>query len=461
MRIIKAVKSSFWLNSMFFSIMMRFSLVFFGAISYILLARIFAKGDSLAQMNYWSLFTVTTATIELTKAGLLRNAFIKYLHSVEFIDSKAVVQSSSLFINAGCTFLVVLAILFGGSWFAHFLKAPPLEHLLYWSCFLLIALVPFNHYEIILQANFQFQLNFYAYLIRQGSFFLYMLLGAIFFPAYITFENLLLVQILGVVGADIYMYIKCRPYLSGKLIYNLAVIKKLLGFGKFVFGTALFANVSRSVDQLVTANIMNNINVNAVSYYNVVSRVSNMMDSPTTAAADILFPKNAQASELEGNAKVKYYFERMVATLTALIIPIGLFIFIFPKFVVMIIAGPKYYAAIPILQLMAISSFIRPFIFNFGHTVDAIGKPRTNFLVNVALMILNTGITYYCLINFGFMGAAYATFAVNAITFLWFYMILRKVLNIELKNIVVYTKLTYINLFQMAKKILIKQTVSI
>ncbi|WP_282334546.1 oligosaccharide flippase family protein [Pinibacter soli] len=446
---------------MFFSIMMRFSLVFFGAISYILLARIFAKGDSLVQMNYWSLFTVTTATIELTKGGLLRNAFIKYLHSVEFIDNKAIVQSSSLFINASCTLLVILAIVFGGGWFAHFLKAPPLENLFYWSCFLFIALVPFNHYEIILQANFQFQLNFYAYMIRQGSFFLYMLLGAIFFPAYITFDNLLLVQILGVVGADIYMYIKCRPYLSGKLIYNSAVIKKLLGFGKFVFGTALFANVSRSVDQLVTANIMNNINVNAVSYYNVVSRVSNMMDSPTTAAADILFPKNAQASELEGNAKVKYYFERMVATLTALIIPIGLFIFVFPKFVVMIIAGPKYYPAIPILQLMAISSFIRPFIFNFGHTVDAIGKPRTNFLVNVALMILNTAITYFCLIQFGLMGAAYATFAVNAITFLGFYLILRKVLNIELKNIAVYTKLTYINLFHLVRKILFKQTVSV
>jgi O-antigen/teichoic acid export membrane protein len=412
-------------------------------------------------MTYWSLFTVTTATIELTKSGLLRNAFIKYLHLAEFADNKAVVQSSSLIINAGCTLLVVLAILFGGHWFAQFLKAPPLENLFYWSCFLLIALIPFNHYEIVLQANFQFQLNFYAYMIRQGSFFLYMLIGTIFFKEYITFSNLLLVQILGVMGANIYMYTKARPYLNGKIIYNPAVIKKLLGFGKFVFGTALFANVSRSVDQLVTANIMNNINVNAVSYYNVVSRVSNMMDSPTTAAADILFPKNAQASGLEGNAKVKYYFERMVATLTALIIPMGLFIFIFPKFVVMIIAGPKYYAAIPILQLMAISSFIRPFIFNFGHTVDAIGKPRTNFLVNVALMILNTVITYVCLLQFGLMGAAYATFAINAITFLWFYLILRKVLNIELKNIVIYTKMTYVNIFQMAKKVLFKQAVSV
>jgi O-antigen/teichoic acid export membrane protein len=368
-------------------------------------------------------------------------------------------QSSSLILNAGCTLLVVLGLLFGGHWLAQFLKAAPLEHLFYWSTFLLIALIPFNHYEIILQGNFQFQINFYAYMIRQGSFFLYMLLGAIFFPAYITFNNLLLVQILGVMGANIYMYIKSRPFLSGKLIVDSAVIGKLLGFGKYVFGTALFANVSRSVDQWVTANTMNNINVNAVSYYNVVSRVSNMMDSPTTAAADILFPKNAQASGLEGNAKVKYYFERMVATLTALIIPIGLFIFVFPKFVVMIIAGPKYYAAIPILQLMAISSFIRPFIFNFGHTVDAIGKPRTNFLVNVALMILNTGITYYCLSHFGFMGAAYATFAINIITFLWFYLILRKVLNIELKNIWVYTKMTYINIFQMGKKILFKETV--
>lgn len=458
LKIIKLIRSSFWINSMFFSLMMRFSLVFFGAVSYLLLVRRF---DPETEMNYWSLFTITTTTIELTKSGLLRNAMIKYLHASEFSNDKSIVQSSSLIINIGFTIITVLLLLTGSGWLAHFLKAPPLQHLFYWSCILFVATIPFNHYEIVLQSNFRFKINFYAYMIRQGLFFLYMLLGVIFFPSYITFNNLLLVQILGVMAANIYMYAMAKPYLVNKLVYNTAVINKLLGFGKYVFGTALFSNVSRSVDHWVTANIMNNINPSAVSYYNAVARVSNMMDSPTAAAADILFPKNAQASELEGPAKVKYYFERMVATLTALIIPLGLFIFIFPKFVIHIIAGPKYYAAIPILQLMAISSFIRPFVYNCGHTVDAMGKPRTNFIVNVVVMILNTAITYFFLMRFGYMGAAYASILNNVILFLWFYIILRKLINVELKNIVMYTRLTYVQLFQYVKKLLFRQPVSV
>lgn len=438
---------------MLFSMMMRFSLVFFGAASYLLLVRLF----SLEEMNYWSLFTITTTTIELTKSGLLRNAMIKYLHSQEFTDDKIVVQSSSLYINIAFTALTVLALVAGGEWLAHFLKAPVLKNLFYLSSLLFLVLIPFNHYEIILQSHFRFQTNFYAYVIRQGLFFLYMLLGVMFFPTYINFFNLLVVQITSAFIANIFMYMKAKFLLSNKLIYDIHVIKHLLGFGKYVFGTALFSNVSRSVDHWVTANIMNNINASAVSYYNAVARVSNMMDSPTAAAADILFPKNAQASEVEGPAKVKYYFERMVATLTALIIPLGIFIFVFPKFVIHLIAGPKYFAAIPILQLMAISSFIRPFVYNCGHTVDAMGKPRTNFIVNVIVMILNTTITYIFLLQFGYMGAAYAAILNNVILFVWFYFILKKIINVELKNIAIYTKLTYINLYHYLKHFLVQE----
>jgi O-antigen/teichoic acid export membrane protein len=59
----------------------------------------------------------------------------------------------------------------------------------------------------------------------------------------------------------------------------------------------------------------------------------------------------------------------------------------------MILAGSKYYAAIPILQVVILFSFLRPFSYQFGATMDAIGKPRINFWVNLLTMCLN----YFCM----------------------------------------------------------------
>ena len=75
----------------------------------------------------------------------------------------------------------------------------------------------------------------------------------------------------------------------------------------------------------------------------------------------------------------------------------------------MILAGSKYYAAFPILQTVILFSFLRPFSYQFGTTMDAIGKPRINFWVNLLTMSLNYGFMYLGLRYTGWLGAAYGT----------------------------------------------------
>jgi lipopolysaccharide exporter len=56
-----------------------------------------------------------------------------------------------------------------------------------------------------------------------------------------------------------------------------------------------------------------------------------MLDVPSLAAADVLFPKNVETLETDGLGRVKYYFERMMGTILALIVPISLVIFLLPQ----------------------------------------------------------------------------------------------------------------------------------
>jgi O-antigen/teichoic acid export membrane protein len=217
----------------------------------------------------------------------------------------------------------------------------------------------------------------------------------------------------------------------------------MVGYGKFVFATTLFGSLARSADHFITANVLNVINPAAVSYYNAANRVTSMLDAPTTAAADILFPKNAQAgNETDGLNKVKYYFEKMVATLTLVMIPMVLVIVVFPKFILLISGGAKYVEAVPILQLGATYALLRPFIYNFGHTIDAIGKPHVNFWANVVIMLSNFAMTWFFLNQFGLMGAAYGTFGMHILYTLIFYFLLKKHLHISVKNILFYMKET-------------------
>src|SRR5688500_17569714 len=167
--------------------------------------------------------------------------------------------------------------------------------------------------------------------------------------------------------------------------------------------------ISRSFDHFFTAAILGPVEgKNYVAYYNTVARINNMVDVPSLAAADVLYPKNVEALETEGHQKVKHYFEEVAGSIIAFIFPVSLFVFLFPKFIIYIIAGPDYYPAIAILQLTILFGMVRPLSYQFGSTLDAVGKPDINFIANTLLMLFNFFLTYLFLTLFGGMGAAYA-----------------------------------------------------
>lgn len=445
----KRLRSSFWLNSIFYTFLQRFSLFFFGAVSYMLLVRALMPANNAV----WALYLMILMLFETVKQGLLRNPTIKFLALSEHADKKSEVQYAALMINIIFSAVAILLLVLFSGLIGTLLKSPELVPLLWWSSALIILLIPFNHCEVMMQAHYKFSSIFWAHFIRQGFFFAGIVILFLLPRQYFTLINLMMLQIGALLLGSLVMYINARPYLVTSTHFDKKILGNMLHFGKFIFGTNLAANLARSFDHFVTANVLSPAEGKSfVANYNVVSRINTMMDVPSLAVADVLFPKSVQTLETDGLGKVKYYFEKMIATLLALVLPASLFIFIFPKFVVYVLAGSSYYGAVPILQMTIMFSIQRPLGYLFGSTLDSIGKPKVNFIVALCLMTFSLVINYLFLYQFGGTGAAYATIVNAVVGLIVMIFILQKYIHLEVRNIYLYGIGVYRDAFKMLKK---------
>jgi lipopolysaccharide exporter len=178
-----------------------------------------------------------------------------------------------------------------------------------------------------------------------------------------------------------------------------------------------------------------------------------MMDVPSIAIEDVLFPKNVEAMSTSGADKVRYYFERMVGTIVSILAPLSILIFLIPRFFITILAGSKYFAAVPILQIVILFSILRPFSYQFGTTMDAIGKPRINFWVNLLTMTLNYGFMYIGLRYTGWLGAAYGTVVSAILSFFIMYFVLNKTVGVKIGETFQWVWYSYRDFFNYLKKI--------
>lgn len=409
----------------------------------------------------FALFQTIIAMVEYLKMGLLRNALIKLRFDKSFANKPRDVYMASLLINILFSIIVTTALFAFSGQIAHLLKSDELGSLLQISCLLIIVQIPFSHCEIIQQSVMNYRISLYAYVLRQGIFFLFIASAFVSGRDFISNRSLVYAQLCGLVTSTIFYLYKSYPLFAGPVNINMMFVRKLLSFGRYVFGTALLSYLYKFADHFLTASLIPNpvLGKIYVSYYNVVSRVSNVLDVPFMAVADVLFPKNAMALAEEGPVKVKYYFERMVGILTALILPVSLAIMFLPSIVIRIIAGEAYLPATPILQLTMAFAFLRPFYGQFGFTIDSIGKPQVNFWVNAICLTISL-ISTFLSIHYlgGLMGAAYANIFTLITGCIIFYIVLRKHLDIRLRNILVYAMGTYSDIYGLINKRIFKRS---
>lgn len=385
-------------------------------------------------MGVWALFLVITGMFEITKIALLKNAHIKFVTSTNDPTDRSRIASSSLVINATMSLLFILLVLFFADQISYWLNTgEELADMLIWFTPGVVLMIFFTHMEAVQQSHLDFKGVFAGYFVRQVLFFALIIFHTLA-DIHISMIDLAVYQSLSILFGTLILYAFTRKYLSFRFNPNMVCVRKILGFGGYVFGSGLTSTLYQNVDQLMVAKFIGT-STGSVADYNAAQRINTLVEVPSYAASEVLFPKASRASAEEGPTRIKYYYERMVAIIISFTIPVALFIIVFPAFILHIIAGPEYMNAVPILQLYMIACMLRPAQNQAANLLNSIGKPRLCFLINLGYLGVNIILNYIFLKEFGFYGPAMGsllTFIIGA--FVW-YFIMRREIGVQVSGV--------------------------
>lgn len=424
------IQQSYWVRSVSYTLLEQFSAVIFGLGSVLLLLRALPKDD----FGVWALFLTIAAFIEVARNGLVQNALIKHITSLNPYDPDyhrqyAQINTASVLINTGLTVLSIVLLMLFAALLSALWQAPQLKTMLYIYALSTTAMLPFSQFTFLQQANFSFKGVFWASFCRQGSFFV--MVAAAYILQSSTLINIAFFHAIAAGIGAVVSFGFAIKYMRFSLNVSAVWVKQLIRYGKYVFGTNLGAMLHKSIDKFMLGSL---IGTGAVAIYDLATRINNLMEVPVTAAATVVFPQSARSSAA-GQGGLKELYQKSVAAVLALLLPAILIVLLFPGWVVWIIGGSKYADTVPLLQITVLYGLFMPFARQFGTMFDAIGKPHINFYFVLFGAALNILFNYFFIMRFGVMGAAYATLLVFVITFILNQMLLAKELNIQTRLI--------------------------
>jgi lipopolysaccharide exporter len=390
-------------------------------------------------MGLWAFFTVVTTLFENIKSNLLKNAHIKFVGNKN--EEKTAIASTSFLINASLNILFILFLLFFSGKLSGWIGAgKELEAMLRLFIPGIVFLIFFSHLEAVALSHLDFKSVFAGNFARQAVFFVIILVQAgLKIP--FSLSNIVIYQNICLFVGCIVLFLYSRKHLLFVFNPSIKWVKELVGFGGYIFGIGILVNIFGNLDQLMIARFTSKTSM--VANYNSATRVSTMISIPSYAAAEILLPKVSQVDLSKGFDQIKYMYERMVGVLLCFTTPVALIIFLFPKFVITLIAGAQYQDAAFILQMYMLSAMVLPIQNQAANILLYIGKARLVFLLNVLFLGINFSLNYICFVQFGPYGAAIGNVIGCTLGTIVWYLILRKSVNIKYNNILKYAGDSY------------------
>ncbi|GAL83333.1 hypothetical protein MYP_559 [Sporocytophaga myxococcoides] len=437
----KFSKNSYWIQSGIYTTLQKFAIIFFNFGGFYFLVRTYSK----TEFGIYALFTTIFYLIETARAGLIRNSQVKFLAS-EPEEEHPFINTASLVMNVVFTLATSVIIVAIASYLTDIWKAPNLDLMLYYSLLTSFALIPSTQFEFIQHARGDFKGVFIATIARYGTIFLFILISYLVDYKY-SLVTLVNIQTIAALIGSLVSYLAVRKALQFSASLSKEWFNKIFHYGKYTFGTNVSAMVNKNIDQAMLGSM---ISTASVATYTAALRISTLIEAPTLSVATIVFPQSAKRMQSEGPAAVKYLYEKSVGILIAIMLPAMIFVLVFPKFIIQVIAGDNYLDTVPILQVTIIYSFFVPYARQFGTVLDSIGKPKVNFYFVIFGACLTALFNYLYISRFGLIGAVYGTLTTYAIVFTLNQIILKRLMDIRTVNTFIYARNFYIDLFNIA-----------
>lgn len=432
-----------WVKPGIYNGLQKISIPLFGVLSTALLAHeVLTK----AEMGVWVNFLAITSFAEMFRSGIVRTSLIRFINYARK-ERHAHIMSAGFFLNVAITLVAILLLFFFSGKIEMLLKSPGLASMLHLYLIALFVLIFFSHLEWLMYAHLNFRSLFFTYLVRQGSTLLGILIWYLINKD-VSLNDMVIIYTGGLILGTITGYLLTSDIFEHKLKYSRFWLLKLWNFGKYVFGTNLSTLIFRSSDQFLLSNLTNNPGI--VASQNTSMRVINIADIPSQVVGDILYPRSSGLRVDKDQSTVKYYYERAVGATLSFILPFILFTLIFPKLIILVIAGSKYLDAIPYLRLAALSTFFLAFLKQWGVIIDSTGRPQLNFIILVLMSILQVTFCFLLIPKYQLMGAAYALIITHILGFAITQVLLNRFFKINFINCLKYTLNFYPELFRIA-----------
>jgi len=259
---------------------------------------------------------------------------------------------------------------------------------------------------------------------------------------------------LGILIGSVVAFSYARKYMSRKIVFVKDWFMKLWRFGRVILGSAFSTMVFKNADQFLVSNM---ISLTAVAMYNISLRIINLLDMPSQTLGDIMFPKSAQVSAANDTVRLKEMYEKSVGGVLCLTIPASLVIFIFPKLILLILAGKKFLGAAILVRMMLINGIFSAFIKQFATIMDSSGKAPFNFVVITVMAVLSVGFCFSGIRLYNLPGAVIGIIATQTCGFIFSQYYLYKHYKIKFWNAFVYAWKFYPELYKIFKeRILVK-----
>lgn len=414
------VKRNYWIRSGAYTMLQRIAAFLFGFGSYFFLVRYL----SIENFGVWTLYLVVSTSVEMSRSAFIQNAFVRFFNDQETDRSK--LFSSSLLLNLISTvaFVGIMAGLIPV--LQDFWDTKIIGDLIFWYCLTSMVLVPFTQLNYLEQANHSFSGVFWSTVTRQGLFFVTVVICYFFYPD-LPLTFFAAAHFFCALAGLFTAFLQTRKMLPSSLTFEREMAGKLFKFGKYILGTGITSTMGKNASQVILGGISHS----SVALYDSAVRILNFIEIPTLSISSIVYPKIAERASKEGKESVGRLYEKSVATIMAIILPIILFAFAFPEFTILLTAGKKYIEAAPALRIMVLASLLIPFNIQLGTVFEVINRPQTSFYINLGSNLINVGLNLMLIPMFGVIGSSVSF----ACSILFIFMIgqwsLRSTLNVR------------------------------
>lgn len=433
---------NYWLRSGFFTLMERGSGLVFSLGTAVLLLRGLSKEDFAA----WGLFLILSYTLEMGRAGLIQNGLMRFLstqreHPAEY----RAITTAALTLSLVYSLVSNLLLWAGFDWLIGMYHVPQIAAAMPVYVGINVLMILFCHFNFVQQANFEFRGLFWSNFCYRGMLFAWVLWCKLNGHPF-QLQQLALAMLAGALVGTGASWLFAKPFLQHNRWPDRLWVGKLVAYGKYVLGTNLSTMFYKSIDRLTLGHI---IGPAAFAVYDAAAKITQLVEAPSFSIAAVVFPQSAVRMEKEGAAGVQYLYERSVGAILAIILPFLVCVLFFAEPIIYLFAGKQYMESANVLRFTAFFGLFMPFAVQFGTVLDSTGKPEVNFRYTLFTAVLNLGLSYAFILQFGLFGAAYAILLGYAVSFVLMQRLLHRNFGIRWWRAFGYSGAFYKQVWQM------------